>query len=193
MNCADCEDKDCYQGEDCTNIKEEVIKKYRTNKDDLELAKVASFIEGKYYMKLCRLEELIEFSKQMDYKHLGIVFCIGLATEAKVLQKILKKNAFKITSVCCKVCGIAKDDFDFQKIQTEGDETMCNPVGQAEILNREKVDLAIVCGICVGHDILFHKHCQRPITTLVVKDRILGHNPIAALYSPYYLNNKFEV
>lgn len=30
------------------------------------------------------------------------------------------------------------------------------------------------------------KHSQAPVTTLVVKDRVLAHNPAGALYSAYY-------
>lgn len=56
------------------------------------------------------------------------------------------------------------------------------------ILNAENVDLAIMLGLCVGHDTLFIKYCQRPVTVLAVKDRVTGHNPLAALYlsSSYY-------
>jgi len=61
-------------------------------------------------------------------------------------------------------------------------ETMCNPIAQAMILNRAKVDLAIMLGLCIGHDTLFIKYCDIPLTVLAVKDRVLAHNPLAALY-----------
>jgi len=35
----------------------------------------------------------------------------------------------------------------------------------------------------VGHDSLFYKYAEAPSTTLVVKDRVLGNNPVAALYT----------
>ena len=37
--------------------------------------------------------------------------------------------------------------------------------------------------LCVGHDTLFIKHSEAPVTYLIVKDRVLGHNPAAALYT----------
>ena len=37
-------------------------------------------------------------------------------------------------------------------------------------------------GLCVGHDSLFYKYSQAPVTTLITKDRVTGHNPAAALY-----------
>jgi uncharacterized metal-binding protein len=54
---------------------------------------------------------------------------------------------------------------------------------QAKILNKQKTDLNVIVGLCVGHDSLFIKYSQAPVTTLITKDRILGHNPAAALYT----------
>ncbi|MCP4608143.1 MAG: DUF1847 domain-containing protein [Planctomycetes bacterium] len=52
---------------------------------------------------------------------------------------------------------------------------------QAEVIKREKAALNIMVGLCLGHDILFLRHCNAETTPLVVKDRALGHNPVAAL------------
>jgi hypothetical protein len=38
-----------------------------------------------------------------------------------------------------------------------------------------------VLGLCIGHDSLFFRHAKGLTTVLVAKDRVLGHNPIAAL------------
>lgn len=186
MNCADCEEKVCYQGKDCVGLEKEIIDEYQASEDDMKISKNATFIEGTYYMKHCRLQELIEFCKLMHYKHLGIAFCIGLSGEAKALQEILNEKGFKVSSVCCKVCGIMKEEFGLKKIDSSREEAMCNPVGQAEVLNKDGVDLNIGVGLCIGHDILFAKHCNAPLTTFVVKDRVLAHNPVGAVYSKYY-------
>jgi uncharacterized metal-binding protein len=63
---------------------------------------------------------------------------------------------------------------------------MCAPLCQADILNQAGTDLNVMIGLCVGHDALFARHSAAPVTTLVVKDRVLGHNPAAALYSRYW-------
>jgi uncharacterized metal-binding protein len=34
----------------------------------------------------------------------------------------------------------------------------------------------------VGHDSLFFKYTNVPTTVLAVKDRVTGHNPLAAVY-----------
>ena len=42
------------------------------------------------------------------------------------------------------------------------------------------------CGLCVGHDAIFNGSCPGPVTALVVKDRLLSHNPLGAIYSRYW-------
>ena len=59
---------------------------------------------------------------------------------------------------------------------------MCNPIGQALLLNEQKTDFNVIMGLCVGHDTLVMKYLEAPITTLAVKDRVTGHNPLAAIY-----------
>jgi len=186
VDCARCEKKECYRGKDCSHVTEQVVQHYATDREDLEIAKAASMIEGRYYGKFCRLDEIIAFSREMNFTRLGIAFCIGLAEEARMIQEILDTQGFDVSSVCCKVCGIMKDRFAFEKIDDEAEEAMCNPVGQAEILNQEGVELNIAVGLCIGHDILFHKHSRVPVTTFMVKDRVLAHNPAGAIYSRYY-------
>lgn len=59
---------------------------------------------------------------------------------------------------------------------------MCNPISQAELLNRAGCELNVVLGLCVGHDSLFTQRCDGLVTTLVTKDRGLAHNSIGALH-----------
>lgn len=184
MKCALCKDKKCYlEGKNCAGIEGEVFK--TLTDEDLKIMRISASIEAEHYMKFTRLEELLEFCRLMGFKRLGIAFCIGLSAEAETLHKILEKE-FYVASVCCKVCGIAKEKLGLKKIKSERYEATCNPVGQALILNREKTDLNIIVGLCVGHDILFTKYSKAPVTTFIVKDRVLSHNPVGAIYSNYY-------
>ncbi len=102
--------------------------------------KIASKIEADGYMKQTRLEELIRFCKEMNFKKIGIAFCIGMENETEILHKLLEKN-FDVFSVCCKVCGIDKENFKLDKIKKNRFEAMCDPIGQAMILNRYETDL----------------------------------------------------
>ena len=69
---------------------------------------------------------------------------------------------------------------------------MCNPLLQAEILNQEKTDLNIVLGLCVGHDALFLKKAEAFSTVLAAKDRVTGHNPLAAVYTVHSYYQKLK-
>lgn len=40
-----------------------------------------------------RIAEICEFAKRMGYKRLGLVFCVGLKSEAAIVENILKKVA----------------------------------------------------------------------------------------------------
>lgn len=135
-----------------------------------------------------RIQEIWEFAQRMGYTKLGIAFCIGLHKEARTVTKILEARDFEVVSVACKVGGVPKETLGLgeeEKIYIGQFESMCNPITQAEILNREKTDFNIIVGLCVGHDSLFFKHAQAYTTVLVAKDRVLGHNPVAALYTTH--------
>jgi uncharacterized metal-binding protein len=60
---------------------------------------------------------------------------------------------------------------------------ICNPIGQAVLLNRENVHLALLLGQCVGHDSATMAHVEAPAVCVVTKDRALAHNSAAALYA----------
>ncbi|MFC1561406.1 DUF1847 domain-containing protein [candidate division KSB1 bacterium] len=184
MNCAACKNKECQNGTMIKDIDMGFIKEYRDEQNE-SLFRTAAAVEADGYMKLTRIEELILFAKRCGYKRLGIAFCIGLEHEAHILYKVLKQH-FKVSSVCCKMGGINKDGFGLKKIHEEKSEVICNPIGQAEILKQCGTELNIICGLCIGHDILFNKYSAAPVTTFIVKDRVLGHNPVSALYSNYY-------
>ncbi|MCL0065708.1 DUF1847 domain-containing protein [Dehalococcoidia bacterium] len=166
-----------------------------------EFARLASVQEFECYeflpegrrTKIPRVEELIQFAHKCGYKRLGLAFCARLANEARILTDVLENKGFEVVSVRCKVGATPKERIGIkeeEKIRGPGwRETMCNPIVQAEVLNHEKVDMAIMLGLCMGHDTLFIQYCRVPLTVLAVKDRVFGHNPLAALYlagSPYY-------
>ena len=85
-------------------------------------------------------------------------FCLTTHMDEEVLNEAME---------CCEGVGV----------------NMCNPILQAKLLNKAKTDLNVVVGLCVGHDSLFYKYSEALTTTAVTKDRVLGHNPVAALYT----------
>lgn len=133
-----------------------------------------------------RIVETLEFAKKMDYKRLGFVFCLGLRPEAKIVEKLLASEGFEVVSALCKLGRTPKESIgihDDQKINIGCFESMCNPIAQAFVMNEEQTEFNIVMGLCVGHDSLFLKYSDAPSTVLAAKDRLLGHNPLAAIYT----------
>jgi len=133
-----------------------------------------------------RIVEIMEFCERMGYRRIGFAFCGGLMTEAMAVNAIFESNGFEVVSAMCKVGGRDKTCLgltDEDKIRPGGHESMCNPIGQAMVLNDAKTQFNIVLGLCVGHDSLFFKYSEAPVTVLAVKDRLLGHNPLAAIYA----------
>ena len=187
--CGLCENKECHNGKDCFSQADNHRQLYQ-DKLTAELHKAASAVEGRYYVRETRLSEIILFAKELKYKKLGLAFCVGLSEEAKAIEQILSKN-FEVVSVCCKVCGIDKKDFGLTQISPENNEVMCNPAGQAQMLNNAETQFNIICGLCVGHDAIFTRLSDAPVTTLIAKDRVLAHNPAAAIYCQY-IRRRFD-
>ncbi|MCF8070574.1 MAG: DUF1847 domain-containing protein [Desulfobacterales bacterium] len=190
---------------DMTALVEKSLTEYK-DPDIAEFAKQASIQESEGYTNKelgyehtrpakSRIEEIGEFAKKMNYQRLGLAFCLGLAKEANIVADMLSSKGFDVVSAICKAGRIPKEVLgipDDQKIAIGKFESMCNPVLQAMILNEEKTDFNIVLGLCVGHDSLFFKYGKAPCTVLAAKDRLLGHNPLAAIYcsDSYYRSLK---
>ena len=140
-------------------------------------------IEGEFYGRYTRVEETVEFARRIGAKRIGIATCIGLLEESRILAQIFRLNGFEVYGAACKAGSMLKTDLgvDEQYTCITGN-VMCNPILQAKLLAKHKVDLNVVVGLCVGHDSLFYKYAQGLTTTLVVKDRVLGNNPVQALY-----------
>jgi uncharacterized metal-binding protein len=208
MNCAKCKiaEKICRKPEGhgpefCpSQTKRDIIEKSLAEYDKLlvhEFARQASIQEGECYANRnikpyvmqpvkTRLAETIEFAKKMGYQRLGLAFCTGVSQEAGVLTEVLEKHGFEVVGVSCKVGGVPKERIglkDEEKIHIGDYESMCNPIAQAMVLNDARTDFNILFCLCVGHDSLFLKYVKGLTTVLAAKDRVTGHNPLAALYT----------
>ena len=186
-NCANCASHACYtKGVNCTGISATTVKSTYTE-EELKIMQAAAYVEGTFYSNVTRLQETAEFAKAMGYKKLGLAFCIGLNDEVRYIARYFTNQGFELYSVCCKACSFPKKELDLKQVNPELEhEAMCNPKFQAKFLGEHGVEFFISCGLCVGHDAIFNKNCDGPVTTLVVKDRLLAHNPLGAIYSRYW-------
>ena len=182
----------------------ESIRKYE-QEEFADFARQASIQESSCYINRediphvlhpvkTRVQEICEFAHRMGYHKLGLAFCAGLHTEAAILTSILEKASFEVVSVVCKVGCVSKETIGIkeeEKVSVGSYESMCNPITQADILNEAATEFNIILGLCVGHDSMFIKNSKAMVTIFAVKDRVMGHNPIAALYTSHSYSQRF--
>ena len=191
---------------DHTDLIDNSFNLYKGDSEDAKIARTATIVEGLCYQsdpgsetinaRWTRVEDTIAFAKLMDYKTIGIATCIGLLEETNRLAAILDAQGFKPLSVCCKTGSIDKLELGVEeddKVRPETFEPACNPVAQALLMNEAKTDMNIIVGLCVGHDMLFSKYSHAPVTTLVVKDRVTGHNPVSVLYGQNFYYKRLQL
>lgn len=204
--CAYCKTHGCREGNKdkmpslCPSrdekFQEENSKLY-LEEENYKLAHNAALVESEGYCRLTRVEEIMEFARKNGFKKIGIAFCVGFVKEAEIFANILKHNGFETCSIICKNGSVPKSLIgisDCEQVRPGTKEMICNPIGQARLMNREKTDLNVMLGLCVGHDTLFMKYSEAPATVLAVKDRVTGHNPLAPLYTAdtYYKKKLFK-
>ncbi|TGE37243.1 DUF1847 domain-containing protein [Desulfosporosinus fructosivorans] len=207
LSCSDCGLINCYRKEKSfpqfcltTNTDQEMIEEanslYQNDEFVSKFSHAAAEIEGTYFGKITRVEEIVLFAKRIGAQKIGIATCVGLMSEAKTFAKILNSKGLESYCVVCKVSSIDKTEIGIDekfKIKKGSHESLCNPVLQAMLLNKEKTELNVIVGLCVGHDSIFIKYSEAPVTTLITKDRVLAHNPAGALYtSGFYYTRLLE-
>lgn len=135
-----------------------------------------------------RIEEALDFVLQMGFAKVGFAACTAFAHELGIITKLFAAAGLETVAAGCAIGRVTARERglpELEKYLNSG----CNPLAQAEILNQEKTQLNIILGLCMGHDILFTQRSRAPVTTLLVKDRLMGNNPAAALYG-YHARRK---
>lgn len=171
-----------------TELLQEVERQYLEREDLRRLALESARTEAAGYCRSTRIEEIMDFARRIGAGRLGIAHCVGLMQEAKAARDIFLAGGFEVYTVCCKAGSIDKEKIglrDEEKVHPGQFEAMCSPVGQAALLHQAGTQLNVVIGLCVGHDSVFFMHSKAPATVLVAKDRVLGNNPAAALYTAH--------
>ncbi len=202
--CSYCAHKRCFFGDlskapkFCPSVtRAELIDKAKDKLKEPENEKMAQDVARtwKDYGKLTRVEETILYARLRGHKKLGLAFCVGLSQEAELFTNLLLNEGFEVVSVCCMCGALSSEDVELpedDKIIPGYRQPMCNPIGQATVLDSEGCDLNILLGLCVGDDTLFIKHSKAPVTVLAVKDRVLAHNPLGALYTAKHIYTRLN-
>ncbi|RJP64998.1 MAG: DUF1847 domain-containing protein [Candidatus Abyssobacteria bacterium SURF_17] len=182
IDCVECVDRLCLKGENCMPQMGSLFPADGYSKFNHSM-EVTMDISAETHRKLCRVAEFIYYCMGMEYKHIGVAFCVEMFREAEILTRLLRRF-FRVSPVCCKVGGHAEHD-----LITASSGVVCNPIGQACVLNRLGTEVNVVVGLCVGVDFIFTQHSEAPTSTLFVKDKSLANNPVSALFSKYYIED----
>lgn len=192
LGCADCRVKACHTltgnyPDFCPSqvLSETVLADAMKEYEDPKIRQVAiaaAETESENYCKMTRLQETMEFAKKIGAKRIGLAHCVGLLQEANIAARVFRKNGFEVIGIGCKCGEQKKAQIGISDACHNTGINMCNPILQAKYLNDKKTDLNVLLGLCVGHDSLFYRYSDALVTTLVSKDRVMGHNTVAALY-----------
>lgn len=211
-NCADCQSQECQtRGKESLNeacpmqdkeFFEEVRALYHTEENQRFYENSLKSMRGSF-ARWSRIREIMEFCKYNGFTRIGLAYCSGMTKEGRLANDILKANGFTVIAAGCKLGGFSPEELcdGYEPAAksaapavgptgvplTEAPapvkkRAICDPIGQAMLLNREKTQFNVVVGLCVGHDSLFLKYADAPCSVLVAKDRLLNNNPVAALY-----------
>jgi uncharacterized metal-binding protein len=181
VNCPACDSKGCRALQPCSFPspgKETLIDAYQEPSVQAIVQAAAGLVDGGLAGQLSRVEELERFILAQNYRKVGLAYCYGMEKEATAILARFKGQGIKAVAVSCTVGGMPQNTVN-QASALPG--VSCNPLTQAAQLTAEGVDLAVTVGLCLGHDILFTRAFAGDQTTLVVKDRVHRHQPLAAL------------
>jgi uncharacterized metal-binding protein len=133
-----------------------------------------------------RVQQCIEFARELGAQKVGLAVCVGLIREGREFARFLDRAGFQVISVACMIGGLTPQETGIPDEWVNPLGISCNPIVQAEIMNQEGTELNFIYGLCVGHDTIFIKRSEAPVTYVVAKDMVTGNNPGAVLTSPYH-------
>ncbi len=163
-----------------------------TNPEIVDLYKAACIVNAVNDGYRPRIEEALDFAQQMDFARIGFAACTAFSSELEIIKTLFENAGLEVFTAGCaigRVTAEARDLPELGKYLNSG----CNPLAQAEILNKTDTQLNFTLGLCMGHDILFTQHSKAPVSTLIVKDRLLGNNPASALYGYHARRSLFKL
>jgi len=196
IQCHQCKDNECLarypqgipeycQAQRFLDLVEESKQQY-LEPDDRRFHLAAAKVLKRGGYDWSRVQQCIEFARELGAKKVGLAVCVGLIREGREFARFLDRVGLQVVSVACMVGGLNPQETGIPDEWVNPLGISCNPIAQAEIMNREGTELNFIYGLCVGHDTIFIRHSKAPVTYVVAKDMVTGNNPGAVLLSPYH-------
>lgn len=175
--CLDCRTRNCYnrrlgpKTKDCVEI--DYRDEIKLNPSQISLISKTNRATKKAFEQKINnnfaVNWLVGFIKNIfgNKTTVGIASCLGTVEKARDIIKILEIEGMKTALVTCKLGGLVID-----AVSKDGNPYKhpgCNPVAQAKIFNKLNIPVVILISLCIGHDMIFIKHCKSYIIPFVTK------------------------
>jgi len=108
MDCIKCNTKSCRTPEACHAQRfdaEELMVTYHLPENVKIIQAAAQLVDNGRAGTLSRLQEVIEFSKSMNFQRIGIAYCYGMEIDAALITTIFRESGFKVFPVSCTTGG----------------------------------------------------------------------------------------
>ena len=185
-----CECKFCHvaagKPEECPNAAEFAAEvpdgypAYRQEGFTRDVCRAHSQLLGRGSSQWPRVEHLREYCLHAGVGFVGLAICSAFLEEARTVRAYLREKNIDAVIACCKIGAVRLADIGVDR-DIGYDYALCNPVGQAMLLNRNKTQMNVLMGLCLPHDMLVIEHADAPCTTLFVKENMSGHHPLGTL------------
>ena len=197
-----CAKQGCWRGNDegipqycqANNYLDELessSKKYQ-QPEAIDIYKAASMVGQHNNGMTPRIKEALLLAKELKLNRIGFAVCTSMEWEMGHIKKLFTREGFQVFTASCQIGRVNAVSRGVSEVK-DFVRSSCNPIAQAEILNSEDTQLNFILGLCMGHDILFNLYSKAPVSTLIVKDRVTGNNPAAALYGWHRRKDLFDV
>ena len=183
-DCVACLDKVCLTNEQCPRAWCVTLHDFPGGGKLGRLREAAMDIAAEPERILCRIAEVAYFALELECRRVGLAFCVDLFPEAETVRRVLGRY-FEIIPLCCRI-GLPAQTGAQDENEAHA-ASICNAPLMARILNDAATDLNIAMGLSIGSDMIFSRLSVAPVTTLIVKDRLLANNPVSAVHSRYVL------
>jgi uncharacterized metal-binding protein len=197
-----CPKQGCWRGNDtdipsycqANNYLEELSEatKEYNRPSAVSLYKAASVVGEHNNGMTPRIQEALLLAKELKLKRIGFAACVAMVWELGYLKELFTRDGFEVFTAGCQIGRVDAESRGVPEVK-DCVRSWCNPIAQARILNSDDTQLNFILGLCMGHDILFNQYSEAPVSTLIVKDRVTGNNPAAALYGWHRRKQLFGV
>jgi uncharacterized metal-binding protein len=130
--------------------------------------------------KKSRVEHIVDYCRALEVSTLGIASCLRYIKEAHYLKGLFEEQGWRAHVAICKLGGFKVEDVAVEK---DSDWIVCNPLGQALLLNKLGCQVNVTLGLCMGHEMIFNRYSQAYTTNLVVKEKISGERSLDTLHN----------